>query len=75
MVSIKKRIMMTVERSKNNLIITIPSSNIKEAQDIMNFLKYKEIVKKSKAKKNDLAGLSLIAKKGRWERTRSKLGL
>lgn len=50
---------MFVERLNNNVIIKIPVGlvNISEIQNLLDFLRYKEIAKKSKATKKDFEDL------------------
>ena len=57
---------MLIERTNSQVIIKIPSNilALKELQELLDYLRYKEIAKKSSAKKSDLLNLvSLIKKK------------
>ncbi len=58
---------MLIERVNNEVVIKIPSSiiAIKELQQLLDYLRYREIVEKSKAKGSDLIKLVSTIKKKR----------
>jgi hypothetical protein len=65
---------MIIESTKKEIIIRLPGDiNIDELQDVTNWLKYKEITWKSKAKQADVDELVTIIKKGRWSRRKELL--
>ncbi len=65
---------MIIERTKKEIIIRLPGDiNIDELQDVTDWLKYKEITRKSKAKQADVDELVSLIKKGRWTRRREML--
>lgn len=65
---------MIVERKDNEIIVRLPGDmNIEELQDILDWLEFREITKKSKARQEDVDELVKEAKKGRWEKTKSTL--
>ncbi len=65
---------MIIERTKNEVIIRLPGDiNIDDLQDMTDWLQYKEITRKSKAKQDDVDALVSEIKKGRWDRRKSLL--
>ena len=67
---------MTIERSKGELVFRVPGNlNIDDLQDFIDYLNYRTISKKSKASQEQVDNLVKAIKKGRFERTRSRLGL
>lgn len=67
---------MKIERTKNEIIIRVSSSvNLDDLQDLTDLIEYKEISKKSKASQKEVDHLVGDIKRGRWEKTKSKLGL
>jgi hypothetical protein len=67
---------MTIERSKGELVFRVPGNlNIDDLQDFIDYLNYRTISKKSKASQEQVDNLVKTIKKGRFERTRSRLGL
>lgn len=67
---------MIIERIKDEIIFKIPGdTNIDELQEIADILTFKEISRKSKATQEEIDELAKLAKKGRWEKTKDKLGL
>ena len=67
---------MKIERTKNEIIIRVSSSvNLDDLQDLTDFIEYKEISKKSSASQKEVDNLVSDIKRGRWEKTKSKLGL
>jgi hypothetical protein len=67
---------LLIERTNSEIIFRLPNTiNFDELQDIANFFKYKELTKKSKATQKQIDALIKEVKKGRWEKTRAKIGL
>lgn len=67
---------MKIERTKKEVIIRIPASvNVDDMQDLTDLLRYKEISSKSQATQEDVDNLVSDIKRGRWEKTKNKLGL
>jgi hypothetical protein len=65
---------MIIERTKNEIIIRLPGDiNIDELQDLTDWIKYKEITRKSKAKQDEVDSLVNQIKKGRWEKRKALL--
>ena len=65
---------MIIESSKSGIIIRLPGNmNIDELQELTDWLKYKEIVSKSKASQSDVDELVGKIKKGRWARRKEML--
>ncbi len=58
---------MLIERNNNEVIIKIPAGllAVSDLQHLLDFLRYKEISKKSRAKKSDLQSLIDLVKKKR----------
>ena len=67
---------MIIERTDNEVIFRLPSSvKLEDLQEIANLFAFKEIAKKSKASQSDVDELVKKIKKGRWIKTKRKLGL
>jgi len=67
---------MTIERTPEEIIFRLPSSiKIEDLQDIANLFTFKEISKNSKATQKNVDDLVKVIKKGRWVKTKQKLGL
>ncbi len=67
---------MKIERTKNEVVFRIPASvNVDDLQDLADLIEYKEISTKSKATQKDVDDLVSDIKRGRWEKTKTKLGL
>lgn len=67
---------MIIERTKDEIIFKISGdTNIDELQEVADILTFKEISRKSKATQEEVDELAKLAKKGRWEKTKDKLGL
>lgn len=66
---------MKIERTKTEVIFRLPNTiNIDDLQDLSDLFEYKEIAQKSSASQKDVDALVATLKKGRWEKTKSKLG-
>lgn len=67
---------MKIERTKKEVIIRIPATvNVDDLQDLTDLIEYKEIADRSKATQQDVEEFVSDVKKGRWEKTKSKLNL
>ncbi|WP_113922052.1 hypothetical protein [Cognataquiflexum aquatile] len=67
---------MIIERSKDEVIFRLPgNTNIDDLQDLTDLFEFKEISGKSKAKQKEVDDLVKEIKKGRWEKSKDKLGL
>jgi hypothetical protein len=67
---------MIIERSKDEVIFRLPgNTNIDDLQDLTDLFEFKEISGKSKAKQKEVDDLVKEIKKGRWEKSKNKLGL
>ncbi|MEQ8417182.1 MAG: hypothetical protein RIF36_02725 [Imperialibacter sp.] len=67
---------MIIERKDNEIIFRLPGdTDIDDLQAVVDWLKFREISRKSKATQEQIDELAREAKKGRWEKTKSILGL
>ncbi len=67
---------MIVERTKNEILVRLPANvDLTELQKMLDFLRYKELTSKSKAKQADADELSKSANKSIWEKVRARRGL
>lgn len=66
---------MIIERTNDEIIFRLPGDiNVDDLQEMADFFEYLEIARKSKAKQEDVDTLVKSIKKGRWEKTRKKIG-
>lgn len=64
---------MLIERTKNEVIIRLPSYvDTQGLQRLVDYLSYKEVTSKSKAKQGDVDKLAKEVKKGWWNKNRSR---
>lgn len=64
---------MVIERTKNEVIIRLPSSMDTEGlQNIINYLTYRVATDKSRAKQEDIDKLAKEIKKGWWSKNRRR---
>ena len=64
---------MTIERTDKEIIIKIPSStNIDEVQNLINFIRFREITSKSKASQKDVDKLVSKVKRQRGVKSTGK---
>jgi hypothetical protein len=64
---------MLIERTTNEVIIRLPSYVDTEGlQRLVDYLSYKEVTAKSKAKQSDVDKLAKDVKKGWWNKNRSR---
>jgi hypothetical protein len=67
---------MVIERTSKEIIFRLPSSTkLKDLQDIADLFTFGEISLKSKASQKEVDDLVKKIKKGRWNKTRQKIGL
>ena len=67
---------MIIERTSKEVVFRLPSSTkLEDLQDIADLFTFKEISQKSKATQKNVADLVNKIKKGRWSKTKLKLGL
>jgi hypothetical protein len=67
---------MVIERTSKEIIFRLPSSTkLKDLQDIADLFTFGEISQKSKARQKEVDDLVKKIKKGRWNKTRQKIGL
>ena len=67
---------MIIERTSKEIVFRLPSSTkLEDLQDIANLFAFKEISQKSKATQKDVDDLVKKIKKGRWTKTKLRLGL
>lgn len=67
---------MVIERSGDEVIFRLPADiNIDDLQDLTDLLEFKEISVKSHATQEQVDQLVKRIKKGRWEKTKGKLGI
>ena len=65
---------MIIERTKNEVIIRLPGTiDTSDLQEMVDFIRFKEITSKSKASKEGVEVLLKEIKKGRWESNRERL--
>ncbi|WOK07575.1 hypothetical protein RT717_02930 [Imperialibacter roseus] len=65
---------MIIERTKDEVIIRLPATlDTKDLEEMVNFLRFKEITATSKASEHDIKKLNKDVKKGRWAKQRAKL--
>ena len=67
---------MIIERTSKEVVFRLSSSTkLEDLQDLANLFTFKEIAEKSKATQSDVDELVKKIKKGRWAKTKQKLGL
>lgn len=67
---------MIIERTSKEIIFRLPTSTkLEDLQEVANLFAFKEIAKKSTATQKDVDDLVQKIKKGRWDKTKKKLGL
>ncbi len=65
---------MLIERTDNEVIICIPSYvDTNDLQKLIDFISYKEVTAKTKAKQSDIDKLATTVKKGWWKKNKSRL--
>lgn len=67
---------MIIERNSKEILFRLPSSTkLADLQELANLFSFKEIARKSKASQKDVDDLVKKIKKGRWNKTKEKIGL
>ncbi len=67
---------MIIERTSKEVVFRLPNTtNLEDLQDLANLFTFKEIARNSKATQKQVDDLVRKVKKGRWEKTKKKLGL
>ena len=67
---------MIIERTAKEVGFRLPASTkLEDLQEIANLFAFKEIAGRSKATQKDVDDLVKKIKKGRWAKTKKKLGL
>ena len=67
---------MIIESTKKEVRFRVSSKiPVDDLQDIVDLFEFKEISRKSKATQKGVDNLVSTIKKGRWEKTQTKLGL
>lgn len=62
---------MIVERTKNEILVKLsPKTNTSDLQDMLDYLEYKELVSKSKAKQKDIDDLAKEVNRSMMEKVR-----
>jgi hypothetical protein len=67
---------MIIERKGKEVLFRLPASTkLEELQQLADLFAFKEIGRDSKATQKEVDALVTDVKKGRWQRTKKKLGL
>jgi len=67
---------MIVERKKDEIIVRLPSDvDLSELQNMIDYLKYKELTSQSKAKQSDADKLAKEANKSIWDEIKAQRNL
>jgi uncharacterized membrane-anchored protein len=74
-VSLKKRWCdMIIERTNNEVIIRLPGTmDTSDLEEMVDYIRFKEITSKSKASQEQIDSLVKEVKKGRWEANKKRL--
>jgi hypothetical protein len=65
---------MKVERTNNEVIIRLPGSmDISDLEEMVDYIRFKEITAKSKATQEQIDSLGKEVTKGRWESNKKRL--
>ncbi len=65
---------MIIERTNKEVIIRLPGNiDTSYLQDMVDYIRFKEITSKSKATQSQVDSLVEKIKKGRWEKNRKRL--
>lgn len=65
---------MIIERKEDEVIIRLPSSiDTSDLEEMIDYIRYKEIASKSKATSKDAQSLIKAVKKDRWKANRYRL--
>jgi hypothetical protein len=67
---------MIIERTSKEVVFRLPASTkLEDLQEIANLFTFKGIARKSKASQKEVDALVKKIKKGRWAKTKRKVGL
>jgi hypothetical protein len=67
---------MIIERTAKEVILRLPlNTKLDDLQAITDIFTFKAIAKVSKARQSEVDALAKKAKKGRWAKTKKRLGL
>lgn len=67
---------MILERTNDEILVRLPAYvDLSELQNMLDFLQYKELTAKSKAKKTDVDELSKAVNKSIWTKVKARRGL
>lgn len=67
---------MILERTKNEILVRLPAYvDLTELQNMLDFLQYKELTAKSKAKQSDVDELSKSVNKSIWTKVKDSRGI
>lgn len=67
---------MIIERTKEEVIFKLSGNfNLDDLQDITDYLEFTELTKKNKTSQKEVDNLVNEIKKGRWEKTKNRIGL
>lgn len=67
---------MIIERTSKEVLFRLPATTkLEDLQEIANLFAFKEVARNSKATQKEIDTLVKKVKKGRWEKTKRKLGL
>ena len=64
---------MIVERSNNEILVRLPSDvDLSELQDMLDYLKYRELTANSKAKQEDIDKLAKEVNSSMWDKIKKQ---
>lgn len=67
---------MIIERTSKEVLFRLPATTkLEDLQEIANLFAFKEVSRHSKATQKDVDELVKKVKKGRWDKTKKRLGL
>ena len=67
---------MILERTKNEILVRLSANvDLTELQNMLDYLKYKELTANSRAKQSDVTELSKLVNKSIWTKVKASRGL
>lgn len=67
---------MTIQLNNNEIVLKFPAKmKISKKQEILDYLKFEELIASVVVAEIDISKLSQSAKKGRWKRVKSTLNI
>jgi len=67
---------MILERTNDEILVRLPAYvDLSELQNMLDFLQYKELTAKSKAKQSDVEELAKTVNKSIWTKVKARRGL